>query len=104
MVKVDNWQDPLLAEAVLVWTGYGESAAPRRDKSVVAQRLGSDAAKWMSLVESIVDDFYESKANIEAADLQEMWMQAISDFKRKHSDVPEAITKALAWCYTFDNR
>lgn len=104
MVKVTNWRDPQLAEAVRAWTGYGESAAPRRDKSLVEQRFGSDAAKWIALIESLVDDFYESKANMEAADLQEMWAMAISDFNRKHPDAPEAITKALAWCYTFDNR
>jgi hypothetical protein len=104
MVQVDNWQDPQLVEAVLVWTGYGKSPAPRRDRLVIEQRFGSNAAKWIAAIESLVDDFYDSKANLEAADLQEMWTMAISDFKEKHHDVPDTIVKALAWCYTFDNK
>jgi len=104
MVKVDNWQDPQLMEALLIWTGYGESMAPRRDNSMVIQRFGPDAARWIALIESLVDDFYESKANFEAADMPEMWAMAIADFKAKYPEVPEEITKALAWCYTFDYR
>jgi hypothetical protein len=104
MVKVDNWHDPQLTEAVLVWTGYGESTAPRRDHLLVEQRFGTEAVKWKAVIESLVDEFYESGANFEAADMQEMWRKAISDFKKKHPDAPEEIAKALAWCYTFDYR
>ncbi len=104
MVAVANWQDPGLKEAVLLWTGYGSATSPRRDKSAVQRRFGPDSPKWIALIESIADQFYESKANLEADDLPQMWTMSISDFKKRYPDAPEAITKALAWCYTFDNR
>lgn len=104
MVKVDNWKDPQLVEAFLIWTGYGDSVSPRRDYSIVMQRFGTDAAKWIALMELLADDFYKSKANFESADMQEMWSMAIADFKRIYPEAPDEIAKALAWCYTFDNR
>jgi hypothetical protein len=99
-----NWNDPLLAAAVLVWTGYGEANAPRRDKSFVQHRFGDDAAKWMGIVDVLADEFYESNANLRAVDMHGMWDMSIADFREKYPDVPEAVVKALAWCYTFDNR
>jgi len=97
-----NWQDPLLTKAVLLWTGYGNRTWPRRDKSALERRFGADSAKWIALMESIAHDFYESKAHLEARDLQEMWTMSIADFKKRHPDASDAIAKALAWCYTFD--
>lgn len=104
MVKINNWQDSQLAEAVLIWTGYGNSTAPIRDNSLVIQRFGSESDRWLALLDCLVDDFYESKANLEAVDIQEMWRMAIADFQAKHPNAPENIIKALAWCYTFDYR
>ncbi|ACX95230.1 hypothetical protein Hneap_0369 [Halothiobacillus neapolitanus c2] len=104
MVKIDDWNDPKLMEAILIWTGYGDSMSPRRDSSMVVQRFGSEATKWISLIELLEDEFYESKANFESANMQEMSAMVIADFRKKYPEVPDEITKALAWCYTFDNR
>ena len=104
MVKVDNWQDPELLEAVLIWTGHGVTISPRRDTSVIERRFGVNAGKWIGLIESLVDEFYKTKANIEAEDLQEMWTIAIADFKELYPDSPDEVSEALAWCYTFDDR
>lgn len=104
MVKVEKWQDPELSEAILIWTGHGESISPLRDRSIIEQRFGSNANNWMTLIESLVDEFYKTNANLEAENMQEMWESAIADFDKKYPDAPKEITAALAWCYTFDNR
>jgi hypothetical protein len=104
MAKIDNWQDPELKEAVLIWSGYGDSNFPRRDSMMVQRRFGSDANKWISTINFLVDDFYETEAERTAEDISEMWSISVADFKSKFPDAPDEITKALAWCYTFDNR
>jgi hypothetical protein len=104
MAKIDNWQDPELKEAVLIWSGYGDSNFPRRDSMMVQRRFGYDANKWISTINFLVDDFYETEAERTAEDISEMWSISVADFKSKFPDAPDEITKALAWCYTFDNR
>ncbi len=104
MVKIDNWNDPELTEAFLIWSGHGDSIFPRRETSMIKQRFGSEADKWSALIEILANDFYKTNANFEAENLQEMWAMSIADFKSKYPDVPDQIAEALAWCYTFDNR
>ena len=104
MGKINCWQDPELTEAILIWTGHGDAASPRRDSSWVELRFSDEGDKWLAIIESLTDDFYDTKANIEAKDISEMWTISIVDFKAKYPDVPDKIAKALAWCYTFDNR
>ncbi|MDP1539219.1 MAG: hypothetical protein Q8L72_00995 [Moraxellaceae bacterium] len=104
MVATINWSDPQLMRAVFLWTGYGETNSPRRDKDFMLQNFGEDSERWLAVVESLADEFYESNASFEAADIQEMWRMVIADFKEKYPSVPEDIAKAFAWCFTFDNR
>jgi len=104
MVKIGNWRDPELTEAVLIWSGYGSSNFPRRGNLEVQKRFGPDANKWISTINLLVEYFYETEANMKAEDISDMWSISIADFKAKFPDVPDDITKALAWCYTFDNR
>jgi len=104
MVKVDDWGDPQLIEAVLIWTGYRDRTTPCWDNSLLEQRFGADATRWLTLLESLADDFYASNAKYDAPDLQEMGVVAIRDFMQKHPDAPEEIAEAFAWCYTFDHR
>ncbi len=104
MVKVDDWRNPQLTEAVLMWTGYKDSASPSWDRSRIEERFGADASHWLTLLESLADDFYDSNAKYDAADLQEMSEKAMEDFMKNHPDAPKEIAEALSWCYTFDNR
>lgn len=104
MVEVNDWRNPQLTEAVLVWTGYGESTMPRFDNRLVEQRFGANAAQWLTLIKALADDFYASNAKYSAPDLHEMGTMAMADFMKNHPDAPEDIAKALAWCYTFDYR
>ena len=58
----------------------------------------------MTAVEALADEFYESDANMKAANTEDMWLMAIDDIKKKYPNVPEDIAQAFAWRYTFDNR
>lgn len=96
---------PQLTEAVLLWTGWKREAWPRFDDASVVSRFGPElAAKLLSVIRTLKDDFYSSDASLVAADLQEMGKMATEEFKIKHPEISEEIVKAFAWCYTFDNR
>ena len=104
MVKVENWQDPELTEAILLWTGYRDRSHPTWDSSRIENRFGVESIRWLALLQALADDFYASNAKYDARDLQEMGELAISDFLMTHPECPKEIVVALAWCYTFDNR
>jgi hypothetical protein len=100
---MSDFESSKLVEAILVWTGWGCSAMPRRDSSLLSNHFGNEmAAKLFPLIKSLEDDFYSSDARFVAANLQEMGILATEDFKRKHPTIADEIVKALAWCYTFD--
>lgn len=103
MVKIDASDLPLLIEAVHIWTGWGRSATPRRDDSLLVNHFGSEIISKLSpLIKSLENEFYTSEAWKIAASLQEMDKIAAEDFKNKHPEIPNQIIQAFAWCYTYD--
>jgi hypothetical protein len=103
VVEIGNLDSSQLVEAIIVWTGWGRSAMPRRDDSLLASHFGDEvAAKLLLVIKSLEDDFYSSDARFVAADLQEMGRLSAEQFKRKHPTIADEIVKAFAWCYTFD--
>lgn len=95
--------DPLLGEAVVVWTGWGRTSWPVRDEQLVIERFGIDSAVvLLPLIKNLEDDFYSSGARFSVADLKEMGDVAAAQFREKHPEIPEDAVEALAWCYTFD--
>ena len=103
MGKIDNFEFWQLTEAVLLWTGWGKEAWPRRDDSLLVNHFGPElAAKLLPAIKSLEDDFYSSDARFVAADLQEMAKISAEQFRKKHPGIAEEIVKAFAWCYTFD--
>jgi hypothetical protein len=93
----------VVSQAVVVWTGYGDTSWPARDEARVVAVLGADlAASVMPSVLELEHDFFESGACHVAAELARMAELAVADFARKHPDVSEEATKALGWCYTYD--
>jgi hypothetical protein len=98
-----NYSSLELAEAVRVWTGWGSSPAPNRDEKRVAHRYGAaTAARLLSVLKSLEDEFYASDARFTAVDLPEMAALASEQFIKKHPGIDKDIVDALAWCYTFD--
>ena len=95
-------QDPV-SEAIVVWTGMGESAWPHRDDERMVKRFGQDAAIEMAqIVHLLSDEFYECDARWTVGDLHEMGRVASQGFRHLHPEISEAAVETLAWCYTFD--
>lgn len=94
-----------LSDAMQAWTGWNSDQFPCLDDARFSLRYGVDAAeKWLSVLHALKNDFYASTARYTAANLQEMSDMATMQFRKMHPEVDDAIVKALAWCYTFDNK
>lgn len=105
MGEVDHPDWSQVAEAVVVWSGWGSSAWPTRLDDAVVRRYGAEeAATLLPLVHELVSEFYASEACYRAADLTEMVDMAREDFTARRPGVPEEAIRALAWCYTFDHK
>jgi len=103
MVEVNEIDSKLLLEAVLAWTGWKQEGIPRRKNSFIVDKFGSDeAAKLLPVIRTLEDDFYQSDARFVADDLAEMSKLSAEQFRRKYPGLPNEISEALAWCYTFD--
>ncbi len=96
-----SWAE--IGEAVVVWTGWGRFPFPRRDKELLMERFGADAAdELMAAIRALEDEFYLSDARHVARDLSEMAQLSAAEFKMKHPELPDEAIQAFAWCYTFD--
>lgn len=92
-----------LSEAIVVWTGWGETSRPARDERRFAIRLGDDSAvALLPVVRILEDEFYGSDAHLVAADLVEMGRTAGERFRRMHPELSDDAVKAFEWCYTYD--
>lgn len=103
MAKVKSWGPEELSEAIVIWSGWGRAAWPRRDESLLVDRFGADlAADLLSALRQLEDDFYSSDARHLASDLTEIAELAADRFRAMHPEVAEEAVRALAWCYTYD--
>ena len=94
-----------LAKAVILWTGWGRSAVPHRDDSLLISRFGNqEATELIAKIKALEADFYSSDANLTAETLAQMNAISIEQFKRKHPELPDEIAQAFAWCYTYDHK
>jgi hypothetical protein len=102
----DTSVDPsVLSEALIVWTGFGDTAWPSRDERRLVERYGADSATALfPRLRELEDDFYASDARDHAKDLAEMGDLAKAEFRQRHPELTEEAAEALTWCYTFDYR
>ena len=92
-----------LGEALVVWTGFGETPTPSRDEQRVVRRFGAEtAAELMPSLRRLEQEFYESDAYSWASDLAAAGTAAAARFHGLHPELSSAAVQALAWCYTFD--
>ena len=103
MVPLDAPSSAELVEAARLWSGRGQSAAPRRDEGRVVKQFGSDKGGiLLSQLRSLEDDFYRSDAHVVAKSISDMATRSADDFRRVHPEAPSEIVEILVWCYTFD--
>jgi hypothetical protein len=95
----------VLSDAIVVWTGYGRASWPSRDDASLIARWGEDLARDL-LPEVLRADreFSESDARFTVADLVAMGEVAAERFRELRPELTESAVRALAWCYTFDNK
>lgn len=94
-----------LSEAVVVWTGFGETARPARDEERIVRMYGSEAAATLvPAIRRLEDAFYESDAWRHEASLVQVGHKASDRFVVLHPEISDEAVKALAWCYTYDHR
>jgi hypothetical protein len=81
--------DPeVISCAVVVWTGYGDTAIPDRDPARVVEVYGaSAAADLLPVLERLASDFYESDAHNLVAGLDEMGVRASARFRVRHPEL-----------------
>lgn len=92
-----------VSEAVVVWTGYGQSSWPVRDQARLAERYGPEETRdLLPRVRQLEEDFYNSDARLAVPDLATMGEVAAGQFRQSHPEVSEEAVKALAWCYAYD--
>ena len=99
-----NVSDPMeMIEAVRCWTGWGNSAIPRRSDERLLERFGcGKGTDLLSQIKSLEDEFYLSDAHIVAVNIQDMARRCANDFRARRPGVPEEIISMFVWCYTFD--
>ena len=98
-----EWQ--MVGSAIVAWSGWGHAPWPLRDDRLVARRFGEQAAALLlPLLRAVVAEFYSSDARATAIDLTEMERLCVAHFSGKHPELSQDAVRALAWCYTFDNR
>ena len=103
MDKIGDVEPGDLLRAVLIWTGWGRDAKPRRSESELARHFDSvTASKLVSIIKSLETEFYCSDARHTATDLVEMEKIASQQFKKRYPGIADEIVKALAWCYSYD--
>jgi hypothetical protein len=92
-----------ISEAIIAWTGWGDSTWPSRDDERVIKQFGPDAAiDLLPAVHRLEDEFFASDARFFATDLKEMGDLAAERFRRIHPEISEDAVHALTWCYTYD--
>jgi hypothetical protein len=95
----------LQSEAIVVWTGWKQTAWPARDERRLVEHFGRlAAAELLPVVRQLADEFYASDAHSRFADLAEMGSAAGERFKRMHPEISDEAINAFVWCYTFDYR
>jgi hypothetical protein len=99
----DDWSR--LGEAIVLWSGWGRASFPLHKEQPVVDRFGEQqAAELMPQLRFMVDEFYASDARCVAADLKEMAALSMEQFVKRYPSLPADAVRALAWCYTFDNK
>lgn len=100
---VPGEQPDSLSQAIIAWTGWGQTPYPRRDEARVAECLGKDVAvALMPFVKRLENEFYASDAAHRGADLKALGDSAAAEFRVAHPELSSDAVDALAWCYIFD--
>lgn len=92
-----------LSEALVIWTGFGETPAPDVSDARLARRLGAaEAARLLPRLRSLLTEFYDSDASRFTKDVAGMAALAAAPFADRHPELSDMAIEALAWSYAND--
>jgi hypothetical protein len=92
-----------VSDAIVTWTGWGESSWPARDEQRIKDRFGENLSEdLVPILHRLERDFYESDAHLSASDLSDMGRLAGTRFRKMHPELSDEAVEALTWCYVFD--
>jgi hypothetical protein len=86
-----------VSDAVLVWSGYGETSWAARDEGPLVARYGEHRAlDLLPLVKTLECEFYESDAYRTEADLAAVGRKAARQFRLAHPEVSDEAVDAAS--------
>jgi hypothetical protein len=92
-----------VSEAVVVWSGHGDTSWPARDEARLVDRYGEEGAiRLLPRINALVDEFYESDAYATEPELAAVGDRAAARFRAAHPEISQDAVEALAWCYSWD--
>jgi hypothetical protein len=84
-----------VSDAVLVWSGYGETSWPARDEGPLVARYGEHRAlDLLPLVKTLECEVYESDVYRTEADLAAVGRKAARQFRLAHPEVSDEAVDA----------
>lgn len=102
MDSLDIHNPKVVSEAIVVWTGKGDSPGPDPDEQRLVRRFGAlGAADLLPLLQRLADEFDESDAYATVPGAAEMGDAAAERFRKLHPELTDEAVEALAWCYSW---
>lgn len=90
------------AQRRLAWTWWGARRGCRGTTTRSCRHQRDRIVELLPPVRMDEDEFYRSRAHLEAPDLAARGVMAAGEFRRARPDISDEAVRALAWCYTFD--
>ena len=96
--------DPI-NEALVLYTGFGNSPFPRAKTPALSARFGDTAgAELKQRIVGLLEELQQPVEGLEKRTKKSMTERAIEQLSPKHPELDESGLKALAWTYSFGLR
>ena len=96
--------DPI-NEALILYTGFGNSPFPRAKTPALAARFGeSEGAELKHRIVGLLEELQQPVEGLEKRSKKSMTERAIEQLSPRHPELDELGLKALAWTYSFGLR
>jgi len=96
--------DPI-NEALVLYTGFGNSPFPRAKTPALAARFGeAEGAELKQRIVGLLEELQQPVEGLEKRSKKSVTERAIEQLSPRHPELDESGLKALAWTYSFGLR
>jgi len=96
--------DPI-NEALVLYTGFGNSPFPRAKTPHLVQRFGeAEGAELKQRILDLLEELQQPVEGVEKRSKKSLTERAIEQLQPKHPELDDSGLKALAWTYSFGLR